>query len=130
MTTPQLILASQSESRRRMLNAAGIPHHAIRSPLDEDVAKAALRASGKTGADLALSLAEAKAFAVFNGEIGGDALVLGCDQVLVTHDGTTLDKAESLDELAAQLRFPFRPVTPTDQCSSDPGRAGRCLVCG
>lgn len=97
----RLILASQSVSRRRMLEAAGIPHQALRSPCDEEAAKAALKAKGVAGADLALGLAEAKARAVMVGEA---PLILGCDQILVTQGGGQLDKAGSLAELADQLR--------------------------
>ena len=101
MSHPRLILASQSESRRRMLAAAGIAHVALRSPCDEEAAKAEFRAAGLAGEDLALALSEAKAAAV---ETRGD-LTLGCDQILVAHDGTQLDKAESLEQLAQQLAF-------------------------
>ncbi len=101
MSQPRLILASQSESRRRMLAAAGIPHEAVRSPCDEETAKARFRDEGLAGDKLALALAEAKAAAV---EAKGD-LILGCDQILVAHDGSQLDKAESLAHLAEQLAF-------------------------
>jgi len=102
MSGQGLILASQSESRRRMLAAAGIPHRALRSPLDEEEEKARLRDdSVPIGAEMALRLAQAKACAVAG---AGDDLVLGCDQLLVTDDGTMLDKADSLATLAFQLR--------------------------
>jgi septum formation protein len=125
MSSPRLILASQSESRRRMLAAAGIPHEAMRSPCDEEAAKARFREAGLGGEELALALAEAKAAAVDllpslraqrgNPVSGTDGLprcarndehlILGCDQILVAHDGSQLDKAESLDHLAEQLAF-------------------------
>jgi septum formation protein len=122
--TPTLILASQSVARRRMLAAAGIPHEACLSPLDEEAAKAGFKAAGKTGTELALALAEAKALAVEPSSLraersnpvlrdsglprsarNDEILVLGCDQILVAPDGSMLDKAASLDALADQLRF-------------------------
>lgn len=93
-----LILASESASRRSMLRAAGVVHQAVRPELDEAAEKAALLAQGADAARLAEGLALAKAQSIPLG------LVLGCDQTLECHDGRLLDKATTLDELAAQLR--------------------------
>jgi septum formation protein len=96
----KLLLASKSAARRAMLQAAGVPFEAVEAPLDEEEAKAALRARGANAADLAIGLAEEKARSVVAPE---DALVLGSDQTLERHDGTTLDKPRSVEEARNQL---------------------------
>jgi septum formation protein len=40
----KIVLASASASRRAMLTAAGVPYEAVRPSVDEDSAKASLRA--------------------------------------------------------------------------------------
>ena len=97
----KLILASGSASRRAMLAAAGVPFEAVRPMVDEDAAKASLRAEGVGARNLADALAELKALRV-SGQIGG-ALVLGSDSVVALADGTTLDKAEDRATAAEQL---------------------------
>ncbi len=99
-----LILASKSPSRRRMLEAAGVPHKAVTSPADEEKIKADARAQGSQGPELALRLADAKAFEVAVALGHSHPPILGCDQVLVCDDGTMLDKAANMGELAEQLR--------------------------
>ena len=99
----KLLLASQSASRRAMLTAAGVPFTPVRSPLDEEVAKIEMRERGLDAGEMALALADAKAFAVSaKGMIKG--LILGCDQTLQCDDGTMLDKAADMGILADQLR--------------------------
>lgn len=98
-----LILASQSAGRRAMLTAAGVPHEARVAGVDEDAAKAALKADGISARDLADALAELKALRLSARE--SDALVLGCDQTLALDDGTMLDKAPDRAGAAAQLRL-------------------------
>ena len=97
----RLVLASGSASRRAMLEAAGVPFEAVRPLVDEDSAKASLRAEGIGARALADALAELKALRV-SGQIGG-ALVLGSDSVVALADGTMLDKAVDRDEAAEQL---------------------------
>jgi septum formation protein len=94
-----ILLASQSATRRRMLEAAGVPFRTVAAPLDEEQAKARLRAEGLSAAGLALALAEAKARSA-----EGDGLILGSDQTLELEDGGMFDKPASLEEAAAQLR--------------------------
>ena len=98
----KLILASQSVSRRAMLAAAGVPHEPMSSGVDEDSAKAALRAEGVSARDLADALAELKATKLSRRH--PTDLVLGCDSTVVLDDGTMLDKAGSRDEQKALLR--------------------------
>jgi septum formation protein len=97
----RLLLASKSPTRRRMLEAAGVPFTAAEAEFDEESAKAKLRTGSLGAAELALALAEAKALAV---DAGPELLVLGSDQVLEREDGSMLDKAGSRAELADQLR--------------------------
>jgi len=98
-----LILASQSASRRAMLEAAGIPFEAMAPGVDEETAKQALRADGADARSLADALAELKAVKL--SQRNPAALVLGCDQTLVLDDGTMLDKPVSREEAATHLRL-------------------------
>ena len=86
----RLILASQSASRRAMLDAAGVPFEAVAAAVDEDAAKAALRAEAVAPRDLADALAELKALKVSQRD--PEALVLGSDSLVALADGTLLDK--------------------------------------
>jgi septum formation protein len=97
-----LLLASQSAARRAMLHAAGIPHDAMASGVDEETAKAALAADGLSPRDLADALAELKAIRVSKRVPG--AIVLGGDQTLALDDGTMFDKPVDRDAAADQLR--------------------------
>lgn len=97
----RLILASQSAARRKMLTDAGVPHDAMAPGVDEDAAKAALRADGNDARRLADALAELKAVKL--SRRFPEDLVLGCDQTLATAGGDLLDKPMSRDDAAAQL---------------------------
>lgn len=96
-----LILASQSSSRRAMLEAAGVPFTAVAAGVDEEAVKASLMADGLDGRGLADALAELKAVKISRRH--PEALVLGCDSTVQAADGALLDKAESRDEARAQL---------------------------
>ena len=95
-----LILASQSASRRAMLDAAGVTYEAIPAYLDERALEASLQ--GSPPEKIARALAEAKAMTV--GAERPDALVLGSDS-LVAVDGRRFDKPESREQAADHLRF-------------------------
>ena len=97
----RLLLASKSEARRRMLEAAGVPFEIVAAELDEEDAKAGLLATGFEPRDLAEMLADMKALSV---AAPAGALVLGADQVLEQEDGSMLSKPRSRAEAAAQLR--------------------------
>jgi septum formation protein len=97
----RLLLASKSETRRRMLENAGVPFEAVDAPFDEENAKAGLVAAGFEPRDLAEMLAEMKAKSV---PAPPHALVLGADQVLELDDGSMLSKPQSRDDALAQLR--------------------------
>ena len=98
-----VILASGSASRRAMLDAAGVPFEVIRPMVDEEGAKASLRAEGLEPRDLADALAELKALSVARRQRG--RLCLGSDSIVALADGTMLDKPDSRDTAAAQLRM-------------------------
>ena len=98
----RLLLASQSQARWQMLEAAGVPFETVAATLDEEEAKAGLLAAGFEPRDLAEMLAEMKAKSAPAGT--GD-LVIGADQVLELDDGTMLSKPGSRDEALAQLRL-------------------------
>lgn len=95
-----IILASSSESRRRLLSNAGVPFEAVRPMVDEEALKAALQSEGALPRDIADALAEAKARKVSAKNPG--ALVLGCDQVL-DHRGEMLSKPDSPEAARAQI---------------------------
>lgn len=97
----KLVLASGSASRRAMLDAAGVPYEAVRPMVDEDAAKASLRADGLAPRDLADALAELKALRV-SGQLPG-ALVLGSDSLVALPDGSVLDKPVDRADAAAHL---------------------------
>ncbi|WP_347271749.1 Maf family protein [Rhizorhabdus histidinilytica] len=88
-----LILASQSTSRRGMLDAAGVPFTAMAAGVDEDSMKAGLRAEGVSPRNLADALAELKATKLSRRH--PTDLVLGCDSTVAFDDGTMIDKAET-----------------------------------
>ena len=59
--TEDLILASASTMRARLLAAAGVDFRVEPAELDEEAIKQACRAEGRAAVDCALALAEAKA---------------------------------------------------------------------
>ena len=95
-----LILASQSASRRAMLDAAGVVFTAVPAHVDERGIEAGL--AGVAPERIAVALAEAKALAVSRDHPG--ALVIGSDSLVVV-DGQRFDKPASREEAAAHLRF-------------------------
>lgn len=95
-----LILASQSASRRAMLEAAGVPFMALPARVDERALEAGL--AGAAPGEVALALAGAKALAV--SQLHPERLVLGSDSLVVC-DGRRFDKPASRDAAADHLRF-------------------------
>jgi septum formation protein len=94
-----IVLASQSASRRAILEAAGVPFDARPAGVDEEAAKVAL--SDLSPRDLADALAELKALKVSAGR--PEALVLGSDSVVALADGALLDKPRDREEAADHL---------------------------
>lgn len=80
----ELILASASTARARLLRQAGLTFRIEPADIDEDAVKRRARQCGADAADCAQALANAKAQAVSTNNPG--ALVIGADQILVTGD--------------------------------------------
>lgn len=99
--TTAIVLASGSASRRRMLEAAGVPFGVELPSVDEAALKLELRDKARDGADMARRLAAAKAVSV-SWYLPG-ALVIGADQVLLL-DGQPMDKPADRAEAGRQLR--------------------------
>lgn len=95
-----IVLASQSASRKAMLEAAGVPFEACAGNVDESAIKREL--IGVSPCDIAMILAEAKALAVSAGKPG--KLVLGGDS-LVEVCGRMFDKPVSRADAARHLQF-------------------------
>lgn len=95
-----LVLASNSASRKAMLDAAGVQYHVQPAGIDERAIEAALRDAA--AGEVALALAAAKAVAVSKLQPG--ALVLGSDS-LVEVGGRRFDKPASRENAAEHLRF-------------------------
>lgn len=98
MSGERLILASGSQARREMLEAAGVPFVIQIAGVNEDLVKAGHDLGDAVG--LARELACVKALAVSRHD--GDAWVLGADQTL-SFDGGLVSKATSLTEARARL---------------------------
>lgn len=97
---PRLILASASATRRGLLERAGLRFEARAAAVDEAAIKEGAQAEGIPPADAATMLAEAKAMRIATRE--PEALVIGCDQLLVC-EGRWFDKPQDLAAARAQL---------------------------
>lgn len=95
-----ITLASGSASRRALLAGAGIDAASIKPNVDEDAAKAAMRAEGMSVRDQAMQLAELKAIKVSARTPG---LVIGGDQML-SLENEAFDKPADLDAARDHLR--------------------------
>lgn len=95
-----LVLASQSASRKAMLEAAGVRFEAIPAEVDERAVEAGL--AGRAAPHVAEKLAGAKALAVSARQ--RERLVLGSDS-LVTVAGRRFDKPRSIEHAGEHLRF-------------------------
>jgi septum formation protein len=100
MTAPQIILASSSATRQRLLSAAGLSFTHAAARIDEEAIRASLEAEGAKPLDVADLLAEMKARKL--AEKNFEALVLGCDQIL-DFKGKSFGKPASKAEAVAQL---------------------------
>lgn len=97
----RVILASASTIRRRLLTQAGLSFEVIPPRVDEAAIRTGLEAERAAPGEVAEMLACIKAQRVAAKE--PEALVIGCDQVLV-HGGQILAKAETIEEARTQLR--------------------------
>ena len=108
----RLILASQSPSRRKVLEQAGVEYEVQVSAVDEAaVVEAASAGDPLTAAETALLLARAKAEAVAALPASRGALVLGCDSVFEL-DGVSYGKPHQV-EVAFQRWQQMRGRTGT-----------------
>jgi nucleoside triphosphate pyrophosphatase len=96
----QLVLASASASRQRMLSAAGVPFSISAAAIDEASLVADLWDKGVNASGIAAALAEQKAVMVSRRSPG--ALVLGGDSVLAFGQ-ELISKCRDLAELKALL---------------------------
>lgn len=99
---PRLVLASASASRKMLLEQAGLRFEARAAQVDEAGIKRGARAGGATAAETALLLAEMKAQRIARRD--PEALVIGCDQLLVCED-RWFDKPADLAEARDHLMF-------------------------
>ncbi len=97
---PSIVLASASDTRRRMLETAGISLDVLPVRIDEEAIRAALEAEGASPRDIADALGEFKARK--GHEKSEDAVVIGSDQVLAV-GGSVLGKAASREQAAEHL---------------------------
>lgn len=95
-----LLLASGSQTRRNMLENAGLTIDVIKPRVDEEMIRDAMLAEDAKPRDIADTLAEMKARKI--SEKHPERLVLGCDQVL-DFKGKLFSKAKSKEEAFEQL---------------------------
>lgn len=98
--TPRLVLASASAARRALLDAAGLRFEALPAAVDEAAIKEGAQAEAIPPAEAALMLADAKAERIARRD--PEAMVIGCDQLLVCED-RWYDKPPDLAAARAQL---------------------------
>ncbi len=120
MSAANIVLASTSAVRKRLLTDAGVAFEAVAPGVDEDAVKASLLAEGVGSRDIADALAEAKAVKV-SGKRGG--LVIGADQTLDLQ-GVLYDKAGAVDE-ARQRLIALRGQTHRLHCAMVVARDGQ-----
>jgi len=103
----ELVLASQSASRRALLEAAGLAFHAVPAAVDEETIKQSARAEGMPVEEAATLLADAKAARVARRH--PEAVIIGADQILVC-EGEWFDKPADVEAARAHLlRLRNRP---------------------
>lgn len=109
-----LILASQSPTRKALLQQAGIAFSTAPAPIDERQLEATAVAGGADGREVAVALARAKAMTVARLHQG--AVVIGADQTLafgaeLLHKPQTMaDAGRQLDQLRGQTHHLYAAV--------------------
>lgn len=97
---PRIVLASASSARRAVLEGAGLRFEAAPAAVDEAAIKEGAQAEGIPPAEVALMLADAKAGRIARRD--PEALVIGCDQLLVC-EGRWFDKPADVAAAREQL---------------------------
>lgn len=118
-----LVLASGSAVRCRILRDAGVPFRVRPSSVDEHVLKVACRSRGLSVDNTAVELAAAKA-----GQVSGlcpGSFVLGADQMLDC-DRVWFDKPDTLEKAVENLLF-FSGKTHRLVCGISLYHDGECL---
>ena len=100
MTSPPLVLASASSSRRQLLVNAGLRFAVEPSGIDENEVTLSLRAARASAQDIATTLAEMKAARVSARHPA--ALVIGADSTLAC-EGRLFDKPATLGDARRQI---------------------------
>jgi len=95
----KLVLASGSAARRKMLEAVGLTFEVDPPRVDEEAAKASLRAGGLKPRDQADALAELKALSVSRSR---PDFVIGADQMLAL-GGDVFDKPKDMNDARQHL---------------------------
>jgi len=98
MSDTEIILASTSAIRRKILDAAGVNYRAMRPGADEGELKRSFLADGLDPEQLSLALARAKARSI----TAPGAFVIGADQIMEM-EGEIFDKPRSMREAADRL---------------------------
>ncbi|MFD1150334.1 Maf family protein [Saccharothrix hoggarensis] len=94
----RFVLASQSPARLAVLRAAGVEPVVRVSGVDEDALAASL--TDPTPEELVTALATAKAEAIassLDDDVAADAVVVGCDSMLLTADGEVHGKPGTVE---------------------------------
>ncbi len=102
VAAPRIVLASASSARRAVLEGAGLRFEAIAAAVDEAAIKEGAQAEAIPPVEAALILAEAKAERIARRD--PEALVIGCDQLLVCEQrwfDKPVDVAAARDQLRA-----------------------------
>ena len=97
---PELILASQSPSRARILERAGLKFHILPAHVDEDEVKLSMRGAKAPATDTAVALSELTAARI--SRQAPEAFVIGADQILNCND-IWFDKPVDMDHARAHL---------------------------
>ncbi|WP_246395942.1 Maf family protein [Gluconacetobacter tumulisoli] len=101
--SPRIVLASQSRTRRILLEQAGLHIESRPARVDEHAIRESALAEGASPDDAALLLAEMKARRIDNSDaVVPDAVVIGADQILAC-DGEWFEKPADRDGARTQL---------------------------
>lgn len=123
MTHKNLILASQSQTRKKILEAAGLDFGMEMPKLDENALKASLLNEGILARDLSDALAQAKAQSISTVLV--EPYIIGSDQVL-DHKGRILSKPTSLNT-ARRIIIELAGSTHTLWSSAVIMRGNQCI---